>query len=92
MRLKGAATPKQLLEFGFKKITLDYKANHPAMEFQEGYAYNLGHSRRGQFYYLICSDEGFFSVFASEPDGSGGKKELPIDSIFSRLYASGLVS
>jgi len=39
--------------------------------------YEIGHSRRGQFYYVLCSYEGEFSLFASRPDGAGGVVKFP---------------
>jgi hypothetical protein len=39
---------------------------------------NIGHSRRGQNYYIFCHKETLeLSVFASKPDGSGGNCDLP---------------
>ena len=46
--------------------------------FDNVYVYEIGHSRRGQFYYFLFDiNTKNFSVIASEPDGSGGAVELP---------------
>ncbi len=39
---------------------------------------NIGHSRRGQYYYIFCHKETLeLYVYASKPDGSGGVCDLP---------------
>jgi len=46
--------------------------------FQNVYVYEIGHSRRGQFYYLLFNvNTKTFEILATEPDGSGGSVELP---------------
>ena len=40
------------------------------------YIYDLGHSRRGQHYYIIVNESRNFNIIATEPDGSGGVCEL----------------
>ena len=86
-----------LLEYGFEIISDEYKETHNIDEYHpldrfDGLLYNLGHSRRGQSYYLLCSNKnGTFSLYSSEPDGSGGILELDSFSIFSKLIKDGLV-
>jgi hypothetical protein len=39
---------------------------------------NIGHSRRGQYYYIFCHKKTLeLYVYASKPDGSGGVCNLP---------------
>lgn len=46
--------------------------------FENVYVYEIGHSRRGQFYYILFDiNTKIFSVIATEPDGSGGDINLP---------------
>ena len=85
MRLKESVKIEELLKFGFE---------FPNTE-DEDYCiknadciYNIGHSRRGQFYYLIVKDKEF-SLFASEPDGDGGAIKMP--RVIIDLYESGLI-
>ncbi len=41
-------------------------------------AYNMGHSRRGQFYYILCDKETLdLTILATSPDGSGCDCDLP---------------
>ena len=42
-----------LEEIGFRKIPNDLDWDDVLLGFEGGYYYNLGHSRRGQFYYYI---------------------------------------
>lgn len=56
---------------------------------QYEYEYNLGHSRRGQFYSVFVDSEGVFHLYASKPDGDGGTVE--IDDIFIKLIKDGIV-
>jgi hypothetical protein len=89
MRLAKTNNIFQLGKYGFVKITKKL-INERCLEgsdiaCMEGWLYDMGGSRRGQFYYLVCSLDGEFSIVATTPDGSGGALELEKDSIFSKL-------
>ena len=89
MRLTLGNKIFQLGRYGFVKITKEF-INENCLEgsdiaCMEGWVYNMGESRRGQFYYLVCSLEGKFSIVATKPDGSGGALDLEKDSIISKL-------
>jgi hypothetical protein len=51
--------------------------------------YEIGHSRRGQCYYLLVTNERELVVVASKPDGSGGTVSSP--SILKQMILDGLV-
>ena len=89
MRLTLRNKILELEKYGFEEITPEL-INESCLEdsdiaYMEGWVYNMGESRRGQFYYLVCSLEGRFSIVATKPDGSGGALELEKDSIISKL-------
>ena len=46
--------------------------------FENFLVYEIGHSRRGQFYFLLCEIETLeISVLATKPEGSGSKVLMP---------------
>jgi len=46
--------------------------------FDDYLAYNIGHSRRGQYYYILCEKDTLeLSIIATSPDGSGSNCNLP---------------
>jgi len=67
--------------FDYEQITDD---NGECYETKGKLTYNLGHSRRGQFYYLIIENDRSVSVLATEPDGSG--TSINIDDVFMKLF------
>ncbi len=53
--------------------------------FTDYLVFEVGHSRRGQFYYILCHQNSLeLSVLATEPDGSGGMINLP-DVLFTMI-------
>ena len=86
-------TPEELEEF--KKIS---EKNKKLMQenivvpeysclsgFEGDYGVDIGHSRRGQHYYILCNpDTLVLSVFATKPDGSGSNRVLP-DWLFEMI-------
>ncbi len=58
------------------------------LEFYE-YAFTIGHSRRGQWYYYLVDKDGNIELYASEPDGSGGA--VPMDNVIIKLYNDNLL-
>ena len=53
--------------------------------FEGYYGIDIGHSRRGQHYYILCDpDTLVLSVFATEADGSGSNRILP-DFLFEMI-------
>lgn len=94
MKLTEGLNIEILKDYDFHKITEDYKREHnldeTPIKYMYGWIYNMGHSRRGQFYYLICSNEGNFSIVATKPDGGGGAISLEENDIFSKLFADSI--
>lgn len=95
MKLNTDLNIEVLEKYGFEKLDDVYKENYNVddsdnLYFLNGYIYTLGHSRRGQFYYLLCSFIGDFSIYASKPDGSGGALNLS-DPIFLNLIKDGII-
>jgi hypothetical protein len=74
---------KVLEPYGFKICDQDWKEGHGVLgdyctlDFHEGYVYEIGHSRRGQFYYILVDTSGNLTLYASEPDGSGSSVNFP---------------
>ena len=91
-KLKENVDFSELLELGFvETVESDAAYQNYWGEFDTNfinkYAFELGHSRRGQFYYILV-DKGSreISIYSTKPDGDGG--ELYLDSvygIFSKL-------
>lgn len=70
-----------LTKYGFKLITDTDDHNYVL---DQKYAYQIGYSRRGQYYYYLVDKKGILKIYASEPDGSGGATEL--SNIIFRMY------
>lgn len=65
--------------------TSNYVFRHKA-----DYIYHLGHSRRGQNYYIIVDKTRYLTIFASEADGEGSNLLIDMD-VFIKLYKGGFV-
>ena len=52
------------------------------------YVCNIGDSRRGQSYYLLVDDNRNLSIYASEPDGSGGSVKL--NDVLLKMFKNNL--
>lgn len=81
-----------LLDYGFEKIDKEEELeceNYTLSNFN--YKFNVGHSRRGQYYYLLVKEsDRIVYVFATEPDGSGGIVYCP--NVLKKLIIEGIVS
>jgi len=79
MKVKDGLDLAILLDYGFTKVDKKYEEEHEnyTVSYYD-YSYNIGHARRGQFYYILI-DEPTRSVtlYASEPDGSGTSIKMP---------------
>lgn len=63
---------ENLIDYGFEKIDKKEEENGENYVISGfDYKYNIGHARRGQFYYLLITENRNVSIYASEPDGSG---------------------
>lgn len=53
------------------------------------YIYYIGHSRRGQLYYIIIFNDGKVMLEATKPDGDGGMIDFP--DVIIKLYKDNLI-
>lgn len=94
MSYKFIGTEQDLIDNGFTYYNegrSDYDNND--MFIENHYIYNLGHSRRGQFYFYTVdmrSEDRSINVYASKPDGTGSYVNLDINLIVD-LIDKGLV-
>lgn len=80
-----------LEKYGFNKIDKEEAlSNDDYISAGFEYEYNLGHSRRGQFYSYLVDSEGVFHIYASEPDGTGGP--LCMDNVLFLLFQDEVIS
>lgn len=89
MKIKEGISLDVLLNYGFEKINKgleDELGYHSRFDFR----YEIGHARRGQFYYLLVSEIGrTIVILATDPDGSGGIVNCP--DVLIKLFAEGIV-
>ena len=84
MKLREDINPDILLELGFNKIDKEKAIIDRDIPIYCDYEYLLGFGRRGQSYSLLYSiDKNNFSIYATEPDGSGSP--TTVDDIFIKL-------
>lgn len=92
MKVKEELNLEVLLNYGFEKI--DKKEEEENEEYtisSYDYKFEIGHARRGQFYYLLASESPrSMIIYATEPDGSGGSVGCP--DVLIRLVEDGVVS
>lgn len=86
MKIKEDLKLEDLVQFGFSKNDDDFKHNNNLDEINPlwwaTYIYNIGHSRRGQFYYIIVQENRNVFLYASKPDGDGGFVPLTEKEIY----------
>lgn len=78
MRLREGITEEEVLQH-FSKVDKEYEESNDNWTLScYDYSLELGHSRRGQHYYLLVRSllETKVLIYASEPDGDGGSLEL----------------
>ena len=89
MRIKENFNLEKLVDYGFE-ITDKEQENEESEIFYSDYKLNLGHSRRGQFYWiLVNSGSRNLSIVATMPDGDGGAIRIP--NILMRMVEEGIV-
>ncbi len=76
-KLSLYATPEILKSYGFQEVSKeDYEDNFVILNYD--YVLDLGHSRRGQHYYVLVKlNNRSVSLYASEPDGNGCEISVP---------------
>ena len=90
MKIKPNVNLNILVNLGFEEVVGETKKEYKNYygdfdyNFENKYAFNLGHSRRGQFYYLLVDkDSREVYIYSTKPDGDGG--ELLLNNIFFKL-------
>ena len=88
MRIKDDFQLEGLIKYGFTKVDPeDYDEYSPILSYE--WLFEIGHGRRGQYYYLLVSSTRSVSLYASEPDGSGAPTCFP-DVVFT-MFADGIL-
>ena len=78
MKLKEDLNLDVLLNYGFSKIVKSEIDDDDYCMHSYDYECIIDHSRRGQVYYLLVSEETRgMVIYASKPDGSGGPVFCP---------------
>jgi len=63
-------------EFQYYNDCSDFDNQDEKLSFYE-YVFEVGHARRGQFYYILIDDDRKIYIWASEPDGDGSAILMP---------------
>ena len=89
MKIKENITLEQLslLGWSYEKITDQYGDEIYMDDIM--FTYNIGHSRRGQFYYYLIMKDRTIQIYASEPDGSGTWIEF--DDVIIKMFSNGWI-
>lgn len=92
MKVKEELNLEVLLNYGFTKIDKEQAKEDEDWTIScYEYLFEIGHARRGQFYYLLVSEKTRdIIIYASEPDGSGGTVICP--DVLIKLSVDGVVS
>lgn len=92
MKIKEDVNIEILLNYGFTKIDKEEEEeneNYTIASFD--YGFEIGHARRGQFYYLLVDENSRnIIIYATEPDGSGGTVMCP--DVLIKLVLDGIIS
>lgn len=90
LKIKDNVVLKELEKFGFFsnfEYDTDYSDDY---EFDNKMIYEIGHSRRGQFYFILVDKSTLvLSVYATKPDGSGSS--VFMSPVIFDLIQAGLV-
>ena len=82
-------SPSQLFDLGFE-YKEETKWDDLDWELKDVLSYPLGHSRRGQFYYLtIKKDNRDLMIYATKPDGDG--THIEIGDILLKMIGLGMI-
>jgi len=79
---------QEYLKF-IENYVIDNEYDDPLSGYEGQYVYDLGHSSRGQHYYVLIQKDLQVSIFASKADGSGTWVE--IGDIFQKLIIDGFI-
>ena len=92
MKVKEELNLEVLLNYGFTKIDKEEEIENEEYTISSyDYKFEIGHARRGQFYYLLVDKKTRdIIIHATEPDGSGGSVMCP--DVLIKLSIDGVVS
>lgn len=90
LKIRENVDLKELEKFGFFS-DFEYQTSYSEdFEFENQVIYEMGHSRRGQFYFILIDKSSLvMSVYATEPDGSGSN--IAMSDVIFDLIQAGLV-
>lgn len=75
----------------FKKLNYVVDENDSLYYYTDYLVLSIGHSRRGQWYYILCHKDSLeLSVLATKPDGDGGMISLP-DTLYTMIQAGDII-
>ncbi len=89
MRIREDFDLDGLREYGFTNIkdSEEYEEEYVINGYE--WLYEIGHGRRGQFYYLLIGGNGSISLYASDADGSGAPTVFPV--IVFKMMSDGVI-
>lgn len=93
MKFNKEKNIKDVTKFGFfhiDEIRNDLDEYDFLFYLKDAYLYSFGHSRRGQYYYMIIENNNV-TLYTSKPDGDGGSVLLD-DTIFNMIEQGYLIS
>jgi hypothetical protein len=92
MKVKKEINLEVLLNYGFTKIDKEEETEKDQYLIASyDYKYEIGHARRGQFYYLLVGEKTRdLIIYATEPDGSGESVICP--DVLIQLAVDGVVA
>jgi hypothetical protein len=92
MKVKDELPLDVLLRYGFTKIDNEEELKNEEYTIAScDYKYQIGHARRGQFYYLLVNEETRkLIIYATEPDGGGGCIVSP--NVLIELFKDGIIT
>ena len=89
MKIKKGITLEELKPYGWGHEEITDKYGDSINMDDVMFTYNLGHSRRGQFYYYFIMEDRTINIYASEPDGSG--TWIEDDDVIIKMFVDGLI-
>ena len=79
-----------LTQYGFRKIEDTGDEEDETQALGADYVFEIGHSRRGQFYYiLVFEGTGDIYLFTSRADGDGAMIDAP--DVILKMFTDGII-
>lgn len=90
MRVREDLDLAMLENYGFTRINKKHEEENEEYTIcYYDHKYEIGHARRGQFYYLLVDSERNIYIYASQPDGDGCEISCP--NVLIDLITHGIV-